>query len=80
MVQADSDLMKTDDTQDQASKGDGNNQRSSSPKIDGNIDIKLAEIRGGTLLPETARSSRECEVNVVSVIFVCVSVGIVFVR
>ena len=69
-------LTKPDDFRDQVSKGNGIHQRRPTFRMNDYIDIKLAESGGGTTLPEKARSSLECEVNVISDIFAGVGVGI----
>ena len=64
------------DFRDQMSRGHGIHQRRPTFRMIVYIDIKLAESGRGATLPEKARLSVECEVNVISDIFACVGVGI----
>ena len=57
MAQADTEcfLMDPDNLQDQVDKGNGDQQGNPTPKIEDDIDIKLAVQGSGTSLPEPAR-------------------------
>ena len=52
------------DMQDQASKGEGNQQGDSTRELGDGINIKISGKPSGTSFPEPARSSRENEANV----------------